>query len=132
MTLDIAVQRMADELHRVPPFDQLTAEQRVGLAAHIRLGFYEALDILPHEGERDVVYLLTRGGVLLRSEPKREAHLSAPVMLALEGLRLDDGRFWEVLFTEDSVVLELPVAELTYLSSQDPTFAAAISGIMGR
>ena len=61
MTLDIAVQRMADELQRVEPFDTLSSEQRTALAFHIRLGVYEALDILPHEGER--------GG--LRTYPRR-------------------------------------------------------------
>ena len=77
MTLDIAVQRMADELLRVPPFDLLSLDHRVALAAHIRLGVYEALDVLPHEEVRDVVYVLTRGGVLMRSEPKQEEVLQA-------------------------------------------------------
>jgi len=130
MTLDIAVQRMADELQRVTPFNTLTAEQRTALAAHIRLGVYEALDILPHEGEREVVYVLTRGTVLLRSEPRLEELLQAPVILSLKGRRMSEMRHWEVVFTEDSVVLELPVAELTYLGGKLPEFAEAISQVI--
>ena len=131
MTLDIAVQRMADELQRVEPFDTLSAEQRTALALHIRLGVYEALDILPHEGEREVVYVLTRGGVLLRTEPRHEEHFGAPAILSLRGARMNEGRHWEVVFTEDSVVLELPIAELTYLGSKAPPFAEAISSVIG-
>jgi signal-transduction protein with cAMP-binding, CBS, and nucleotidyltransferase domain len=126
MTLDIAVQRMADELLRVPPFDVLSLDQRVALAAHIRLGVYEALDILPHEEVREVVYVLTRGGLLLRSEPKREELLQAPAILSLRGLRMNESQHWEVVFTEDALVLELPIAELTYLSGQQPMFSEAL------
>ena len=130
MTLDIAVQRMADELRRVPPFDILSLDQRVVLAAHIRLGVYEALDVLPHEEVREVAYVLTRGGVLLRSEPRQEELLTAPVVLTLRGLRMNESSHWEVVFTEDSLVLELPIAELTYLSSQLPEFASALNQVM--
>ena len=131
MTLDIAVQRMADELQRVEPFDTMSAEQRTAIALHIRLGVYEALDILPHEGEREVVYVLTRGGVLLRTEPRTEEHFSAPAILSLRGTWMHEGRHWEVVFTEDSVVLELPIAELTYLGSKAPKFAEAINQVIG-
>lgn len=131
MTLDIAVQRMAEELQRVPPFDALSMDQCSALAAHVRLGFYEALDVLPHEAEREVVYVLTRGGVLLRSEPRYEEHFNAPAVLSLSGSRMDNVRHWEVVFTEDSVVLEVPVAELTYLGSKAPEFAEAIHNIIG-
>jgi len=130
MTLDIAVQRMADELRRVPPFDILSLDQRVALAAHIRLGVYEALDVLPHEEVREVAYVLTRGGVLLRSEPRQEELLTAPVVLTLRGLRMNESSHWEVVFTEDSLVLELPIAELAYLSSQLPEFASALNQVM--
>jgi signal-transduction protein with cAMP-binding, CBS, and nucleotidyltransferase domain len=130
MTLDIAVQRMADELRRVPPFDILSLDQRVALAAHIRLGVYEALDVLPHKEVREVAYVLTRGGVLLRSEPRQEELLTAPVVLTLRGLRMNESSHWEVVFTEDSLVLELPIAELTYLSSQLPEFASALNQVM--
>ncbi|MFM8564525.1 MAG: hypothetical protein ACKOBQ_00075 [Bacteroidota bacterium] len=131
MTLDIAVQRMADELLRVPPFDLLSLDHRVALAAHIRLGVYEALDVLPHEEVRDVVYVLTRGGVLMRSEPKQEEVLQAPLVLSLRGLRMNETQHWEVIFTEDSMVLELPVAELTSLSSHLPDMSEALSGVIG-
>jgi len=130
MTLDIAVQRMADELRRVQPFDILSLDQRVALAAHIRLGVYEALDVLPHEEVREVAYVLTRGGVLLRSEPRQEELLTAPVVLTLRGLRMNESSHWEVVFTEDSLVLELPIAELTYLSSRLPEFASALNQVM--
>ena len=126
MTLDIAVQRMADELLRVPPFDVLSLDQRVTLAAHVRLGVYEALDILPHEEVREVVYVLTRGGLFLRSDPKREELLQAPAILSLRGLRMNESQHWEVVFTEDALVLELPIAELTYLSGQYPAFSESL------
>jgi hypothetical protein len=35
-----------------------------------------------------------------------------------------------VVFTEDSLVLELPIAELTYLSSQLPEFASALNQVI--
>ena len=82
-------------------------DQRVALAAHIRLGVYEALDVLPHEEVREVAYVLTRGGVLLRSEPRQEELLTAPVVLTLRGLRMNESSHWEVVFTEDSLVLDI-------------------------
>ena len=78
-----------------------------------------------------MVYVLTRGGVLLRTEPRHEEHFSAPAILSLRGARMNEGRHWEVVFTEDSVVLELPIAELTYLGSKAPPFAEAISSVIG-
>jgi hypothetical protein len=40
---------------------------------------------------------------------------------------MNESQHWEVIFTEDSLVLELPIAELTYLSGHLPEFSEALS-----
>jgi CRP-like cAMP-binding protein len=66
----------------------------------------------------------------MRTEPKHEEVLQAPWVLSLRGLRMNENEHWEVIFTEDSMVLELPIAELTYLSGHLPEFSQALSSVI--
>ena len=43
---------------------------------------------------------------------------------------MNETQHWEVIFTEDSMVLELPIAELTYLSGHLPEFSEALSSVI--
>lgn len=121
MTLDSAVQRMAEELRRVRPFDVLPREALQQLAVAVHLDFFESLDALELDPSNiQHYYLVQRGAFIVRQGSKVEAHHTAPAIVGWHQALYGEGESYEVLFTEESVVLEMPIAETRYLLSKYP------------
>ena len=132
MTLDSAVQRMADELKRIRPFESIPMHALRQLAVAVHMDFFEGLDALePNEEPIKSYYLVLRGTFILRQGNEVLSHYQGPAILGWNEAMNNQACHYEVLFTEESVVLEMPVAETRYLMSQFPaleTFMAAAQG----
>ena len=121
MTLDSAVQRMAEELKGIQTFEKLPMQALQQLAVAVHLDFFEALDAL--EVPQDALkcyYLVTRGEFLVRMGSSVESHHKAPAFIGWHQAMAGDPAPCEVLFTAESVLMEMPVAETRYLLAKYP------------
>lgn len=132
MTLDSAVQRMAEELKGVQIFEQLPMQALQQLAVAVHLDFFEALD--PLEVPQDALkcfYLVTRGEFLVRKGSVVESHHKAPAFIGWHEAMAGSQAPYEVLFTAESVLMEMPVAETRYLLAKYPYIEQAMADRMG-
>ncbi|MDG1253018.1 MAG: hypothetical protein P8N56_05000 [Schleiferiaceae bacterium] len=121
MTLNSAVQRMTEELRRVRPFDVLPREALQQLAAAVHLDFFESLDALELDPSNiQHYYLVQRGAFIVRQGSTVLAHHEAPAIIGWHQALYGEVLTNEVLFTEESIVLEMPIAETRYLLSKYP------------
>ena len=121
MTLDSAVQRMADELKRVRPFESLPMQALRQLAVSVHRDFFEGLDALePNAEPATSYYIVLRGAFILRQGSEVIGHHKGPAILGWNEAMHGQISEFEVLFTEESVVLEMPVSETRYLLGQFP------------
>jgi signal-transduction protein with cAMP-binding, CBS, and nucleotidyltransferase domain len=121
MTLDSAVHRMAEELKGIQIFEKLPMQALQQLAVAVHLDFFEALDAL--EVPQDALkcyYLVTRGEFLVRKGSSVESHYKAPAIIGWHESMAGTQAPCEVLFTAESVLMEMPVAETRYLLAKDP------------
>lgn len=132
MTLDSAVQRMADELKRIRPFESLPMHALRQLAVAVHMDFFEGLDALePNEEPVKSYYLVLRGTFILRQGSEVVSHHTGPAILGWNEAMNSQVSQFEVLFTEESVVLEMPVAETRYLMSQFPALESFMNEAQG-
>lgn len=121
MTLDSAVHRMAEELKGIQIFEKLPMQALQQLAVAVHLDFFEALDAL--EVPQDALkcyYLVTRGEFLVRKGSSVESHYKAPAIIGWHESMAGTQAPCEVLFTAESVLMEMPVAETRYLLAKYP------------
>ena len=132
MTLDSAVQRMAEELKGIQIFEKLPMQALQQLAVAVHLDFFEALDAL--EVPQDALkcyYLVTRGEFLVRKGSSVESHYKAPANIGWHESMAGTQAPCEVLFTAESVLMEMPVAETRYLLAKYPSIEDMMRGKEG-
>ena len=132
MTLDSAVHRMAEELKGIQIFEKLPMQALQQLAVAVHLDFFEALDAL--EVPQDALkcyYIVTRGEFLVRKGSSVESHYKAPAIIGWKEAMAGIQAPCEVLFTEESVVMEMPVAETRYLLAKYPYVEALMADRSG-
>jgi len=132
MTLDSAVQRMAEELKGIQIFEKLPMQALQQLAVAVHLDFFEALDAL--EVPQDALkcyYLVTRGEFLVRKGSAVESHFKAPAFIGWHEAMAGAPAPFEVLFTAESVLMEMPVAETRYLLAKYPYIEELMNGKEG-
>lgn len=121
MTLDSAVQRMAEELKGIQIFEKLPMQALQQLAVAVHLDFFEALDALEvPQYALKCYYLVTRGEFLVRKGSSVESHYKAPAIIGWHESMAGTQAPCEVLFTAESVLMEMPVAETRYLLAKYP------------
>ena len=132
MTLDSAVQRMAEELKGIQIFEKLPMQALQQLAVAVHLDFFEALDAL--EVPQDALkcyYLVTRGEFLVRKGSSVESHYKAPAIIGWHESMAGTQAPCEVLFIAESVLMEMPVAETRYLLAKYPYIEDMMKGKEG-
>lgn len=132
MTLDSAVQRMAEELKGIHLFEKLPMQALQHLAVAVHLDFFEALDALEvPQNALKCYYLVTRGEFLIRKGSSIESHYKGPAFIGWHEAMAGSQAPYEVLFTAESVLMEMPVAETRYLLAKYPYIEDMMHGKEG-